>query len=359
MLGSGGAIAAGVYGARPGAPAVSAAPLRRHAALAGMSFGMSVSPADLARAPLARLIAAEADTIEPGNTLKWSPDEPKRGQFVYQVADNIADFAKAHRLRMRGHTAFWWRSVPKWAVPLLAVPGGRDVVLDRIRSVVGHFRGRILEWDVMNEVIEPRDGAPMGLRMAPFGRPVDIGFYVDCFRAAHQADPHAKLYYNEYGIECDAPDEETRRRAVLGFLGELRRRGAPIHGFGIQSHLATYRRFDPGIFRTFLRDVAALGLEIGFTEFDVADSRAPGEIPARDAAVADYAARFLDTGFDERAVKGLVTWGTVNGASWLQGEGWARRADATPLRPLPFDDQYRRTPLWQTIARAYDGAPRR
>lgn len=347
----------------PAAPVPPIAPygLRCHAARRGMSFGCEITSAQVAAGGAAMAaVVAEADMVVPSVEMKWGVTEQVEGRPDYSVAETVAAFAKAHGLRLRGHAGFWYLNLPNWARPELAGPGAEALILARVTDVVGHFKGRVFEWDVVNEAIEPRDNQAGALRLAPFGRPVGAGYIADCFHAAHDADPAAWLFYNDFGVEYDTELEDQRRAGVIGLLRELKRHRAPVHGLGLQSHIGVGRRFNAAKYRAFLAEVAALGLKIRITEFDVADNMAPADIASRDAAVANEARRFLDTAFDERAVEGLLCWGLSDRDSWLRQQHPVRvPADRYPERPLPLDDELRRKPLWQAIATAFDAAPSR
>jgi endo-1,4-beta-xylanase len=334
--------------------------LARRAARRGLSFGCMVRPEHVERgSPLLPVILREAAMLVPENDLKWRALEPARGRPDYSRAEKIVGFAERNGLKMRGHTAFWYKGVPDWAKPEIASPAAMPLALRHVQEVVGHFRGRIAEWDVVNEALEAGDGLPGGLRKAPFGQAMDAGYIADCFHAAREADPNARLYYNDFAVEYDDTPHALRRKGVLDLLAELKRRNAPIDGLGIQSHLCYGWRFTPRLYRTFLADVAATGVDIRLTEMDVADFHAATDIAQRDQQVADHARRYLDTALDEQAVVGLMCWGLRDRDSWMQSERWTQRADGSPERPLPYDDQLQRKPLWDAIGSALDNAPQR
>ena len=339
---------------------VSKEPLRAHAARRGLSFGIGVYDEQVRRGgrPM-QLVAQEADCIVACNALKWGQTEHILGRPDYIAAERAVRFAEQNRLRMRGHTAFWYRNLPAKISQSLNAPETPGLFLKHVGDVVGHFRGRIWEWDVVNEALEPNDKMPGLLRKAPFGK-MDYGYLADIFTAAHEADPAAKLYYNDYALEGTFPFEFEKRKAAITLLTELRRRGAPVHGIGLQSHLATHFPFDTKIFRAFLAELAGMGLEIRLTEFDVSDRRAFGSVEDRDQAVADLGHRYLDVAFAEPAVKGLLCWGLSDKDSFYNAAYCnCRHENGSMQRPLPFDDNYARKPLWYAMARAFDGAPRR
>ncbi|WP_343525290.1 endo-1,4-beta-xylanase [Sphingomonas sp.] len=338
--------------------AAETASLGHRAGTKGLDFGYMLNDAAIApQSPVGAIVARDASMVVPENAMKWSRTVDAAGSPFYDQADRYVDFARTHGLTIRGHTAFWYRSIPAMAESALQGPEWRATLLARVQSIVGHYRGRVAEWDVVNEAIEPRDGQAGGLRIAPFGRPMDTGYIADCFFAAREADPAAHLFYNDYGIENADAASDTKRAAVLGLLAELQRRGAPVDALGMQSHLGVTWRIDHGKLRAFLRDVAAMGLRIRITEMDFRDSDAPGNIAARDALTAGYARAFLDTCLDEAAVKGVMCWGVHDDQSWMQGDAHMKRADGEPLRPLPYDAQLQPKPLWSAIGAAFDAAP--
>ncbi|MFT3968059.1 MAG: endo-1,4-beta-xylanase [Sphingobium sp.] len=347
--------------ATPSIAQASSQPLRQHAARKGMDFGLAVIDSQvLGGGRLMKLVAREADMIVPANALKWGYIEKQLGRPDYGPAERALAFAEKNSLRLRGHAAFWFSNIPPEIRQKLGTKEAPSLFLDHASAIVSRYRGRIFEWDVLNEAIFPQDGAPGDLRRAPFGL-MDYGYYAELFSAVHQADPAARLYYNDFKLEGDSPGDERRRKATLQLLEELLKRNAPVHGLGSQSHLALHLPFQPAPFRAFLSDVAAMGLEIRITEFDVSDSKSKvTDIGERDRQIAARAKIFLDTAFDERAVKGLLCWGVNDGDSFYnQAYCKCGRADGKPMRPLPFDDHLQRKPLWNAIAAAFDGAPAR
>ena len=331
--------------------------LNDRAARRGMKFGCAVLAKRLRIPAYARAVAQESSILVPENEMKWGHTEQRRGRPDYGHADAIAAFAAGHGIGLRGHTAMWYKSRPAWTDEALAAPGGRELALKHVTEIVGHFRGRVAEWDVVNEMIEPKDGLPGGLRKFPPYAPGDVGFIADCFHAARESDPAAKLYYNDYGLEYASEGEDLRRAAALHILEGLKARKAPIDGFGIQCHLKVGNNFKPGIFRDFLAAIAATGVEISLTELDIDDERLPSDVAERDRLVAEHAREFLAAAFEERAVTKLLTWGLVEMDRWLDA---ARpRADRQSHRPLPLDDGFKRKPLWHAIAGSFDNAPLR
>ncbi|GGE01152.1 beta-xylanase [Aureimonas endophytica] len=355
-----GAGALALAAARPSAvPAEEdgEASLATRARRKGLSFGTSVSTAELRLPALRAAVAREADLIVAQNELKWWNTEARRGQPTYGAADAIMNAPEFEALTRRGHTAVWYRSIPDWAKAEFSAGRGEAATLKRVRDIVAHYRGRIVEWDVVNEAVWPADGRPDGLRDTPLAAAGGLDLMADCFRAAHEADPDARLYYNDYAVEYASPGEDEHRAAILTFLEAMKRRNVPIHGFGVQGHLTVGNRFRERVFARFLADLAALDLKIRITEMDVSDQRLPADFALRDGKVADHARQFLDVAFDQPAVVGLVTWGLADPSPWLDAE--RARPDRLPQRALPLDRDFARKPLWTAIARSLDGAAKR
>lgn len=354
------ALATAASGGMAGPAAAAREPdsLAGRAARRGILYGAAVWSEPLrTNAMLQAALARDCAVIVSSFEAKWGQTEQKRGVQNYVRSDFVVDWALRNGLAARGHTAVWYANMPAWAGDALKEPGGQAILDDRIRQVMGHYKGRIVEWDVVNEAIDPRDGRPDGLRNSILYKALGPDYVTRAFKVARETDPGAILFYNDFGIEYDSPDEEQRRNAVLKLLTGLRRAGL-VDGLGIQCHLKVGNRFNPEVLRRFLGEVAALGLRIGLTEFDVNDTRLLADVPARDAAVAEHAKRFLDVALDQAAVTELVTWGLSDVDTWLNMKGFAR-ADGQPSRCLPLDTAMERKPLWHAIAACLDAAPAR
>jgi endo-1,4-beta-xylanase len=329
------------------------------AAERGLIFGAAVQGESLRKDTAYRnAIIRECGVIVPEWEMKWGEIEKAKGRTDYRRADWLATFAAEHGMELRGHTAVWWNNLPAWVKDALPKEGGRALYRDHVRSMLAHFGDRVSSWDVVNEAIEPKDGRADGLRQSDFLKAFGPDHIAEAFRIARDAAPKASLYYNDYGLEYVGRLEDARRESTLRLLSDLKSRGAPIDGLGIQSHLKVGNRFDPQRFRDFLSAVADLGLRILISEFDVSDVRLAPDVEARDRAVAGHAASFLEVAFDEPKVVGLITWGLSDRYSWLNSGPMARK-DKLPTRALPLDKDMRRKPLWHQIARSVASAPER
>lgn len=168
--------------------------LRAHAAQRNLLCGSAVAVAQLTRDPaLGHLLADQAAILVPENELKWVALRPSAGRFDFTLPDALFRFAAEHRQQVRAHTLVWHNSVPKWLQQSDASTDVRTLLVEHIRTVVGRYRGRVHSWDVVNEAILPKDGAPGGLRRSFWYERVGPDYLELAFRTAHEADPKALL----------------------------------------------------------------------------------------------------------------------------------------------------------------------
>ncbi len=340
--------------------------LRRLAAQKGLVYGTTIAAWQILHdPPFIRLVEQQAGLVVPENDMKWQDiNRGRPGDDDYSRADAVAGFAVESGMALRGHNLLWYFRTPPWFFTLPDRKAKEGAVIAHITALAGRYRGIVHSWDVVNEPIEPRDGRPDGLRKAVFLEALGPGYLDLAYRLAHETDPAAKLVVNEYNVELDAPEHETRRVVLLELLQRMRQSGTPVDAVGIQAHLHAVGGppFAADRFRRFLADIAALGLTIEITELDVSDEEAPADIARRDRLVADTYRRFLDVARDEPAVKVVVTWGLSDRHSWIVRHETDRsrwRKDGLPSRPLPFDAELRPKPAFAAIAEAFAHAPAR
>ncbi len=177
-----------------------------------------------------RTLLAHYASVTPEYEMEMSQLEPARGRFDFARADRIVAFAARHGLPVRGHTLVWDEMIPAWLThsqPTRAQLIG--ILHSYIRTVVSHYRGRVGEWDVVNEPLT-RAG---GLRRSLWERVIGPGYLALAFRWAHRADPHAALFLNEYGAEW----RDAKERALHRLVAHLRAAHVPVSGVGFQAHL--------------------------------------------------------------------------------------------------------------------------
>jgi len=295
--------------------------LRAVADRAGLRIGTAVDMTALADdAPYRDLVAKEFSTVTAENVMKWEATEPQQGVHDWAAADRLVDFARANRQLVRGHTLVWHSQNPAWVNEQDLTPAQLRAVLRRhIIDEVTHFKGRIWHWDVANEIFND-DGT---WRDTIWLRNLGKGYVADAFRWAHQADPKAKLFLNDYNNE----GVNAKSDAYYALVKELRAAGVPVQGYGVQGHLAVQYGV-PGDTLANLRRFEKLGLQTAFTEVDV---RLP--LPADPIKVQAQAQGFTSLLqaclLADRCVS-YTLWGFTDRYSWVPGV-FDGEGSATPL----------------------------
>ncbi len=330
---------------------------RKHGLLAGASVVAQAIENDTA---MQQLIEDQYAILVPASELKWRALRPSATQFDFRASDWLFDFAEKHHIAMRGHTLLWHNSVPDW---LQNNPGKYDVrklVVEHIRTVVGRYKGRVQSWDVVNEAILPKDGQPYGLRKSFWYEYVGPDYIDLAYRTAHEADPHAKLTYNDYGVEYDSDEDAERRKYILALVRHLQSQNIPLQAVGIQSHIKAASPYTIGKGLTeYMESIQTLELEIYLTELDVnEDDLSSNDVALRDQVIADTYAQFLDVALATPAVKMVLTWGVSDRRTWLNdGPTHHRKQPNRPQRSLPFDSEYKPAKAFFAIRGSFDSRP--
>ena len=193
------------------------------------------------------------------------------GQFRFDDADAVIDFARDHGMQVRGHTLVWHNQTPEWVFqdaagnPLTSSPEHKALLLqrleDHIRAVAGRYADDIVAWDVVNEVIDENE--PDGLRRSRWYEIAGLDYIRTAFRVAREAAPAAKLFINDYNTNVPA-----KREALYNLVSQLLAEGVPIDGVGHQMHI----NIDwPSVSETeqMLQRFIPLGVEQQITEMDI------------------------------------------------------------------------------------------
>lgn len=353
------------------------------------------------------LVKEQFNQISPENDLKWALIHPRSGPDGYDFgpADAYVDFGVRNHMYIVGHTLIWHSQTPNWVFrgtnPPPAVtntasaaatdsgtnaPGGRrggrgrgfgggfgggfgfsgprasrDELLERMRdhihTVVGRYKGKVQVWDVVNEAVA--DGGTNILRNSLWLQIIGPDFIAKAFQYAHEADPHAILRYNDYGLE-NAP----KRRKLITLIKSLQAQHVPVMAIGSQTHVSvtspSFETEDQA-----LTELSELGLPIHITELDVNGSRGGQRNASADVAsnaeatqggmvdnanqrlANEYATLFKVFIKHQKFVKLVTLWGVNDSVSW--------RANG---RPLLFDGSDQPKPAFAAVIQAASGEQR-
>lgn len=314
----------------------------------------------------AALIKQHFNTISPENVLKWERVHPTVGTYDFGPSDKYVDFGTKNGMFVIGHTLVWHSQVPRWVFQDAAgKPVSRDTLLGRMRdhihTVVGRYKGRIKGWDVVNEALN-EDGT---MRKSQWFNIIGDDFVAKAFQFAHEADPAAELYYNDYSLENPA-----KRDGAIRLVKSLQALGIKVHAIGSQAHV----KMDwPSVALedSMITMFAATGVKVHITELDVdllpansANRTAdvglrlegnkalnpwPDALP--DSMQTKLAKRYGDLFevFKKRAniIDRITFWGVSDGDSWLNGWPIPGRTSY----PLVFDRQHRPKPAFDALVR--------
>ena len=290
-----------------------------------------------------RVLAREFGSITAENDMKWQLVHPEPDRYDFSGADAIMEFARANKQEVRGHTLLWHSQNPQWVLDAAGdwtCDQARDVLEDHVRTVVGRYAGEIYEWDVANEIVQD-DWDTGGVRLRTEVNPFlaacaedPVALIGDTFRWAHEADPQARLFLNDYNAE----GINTKTDFYYALAQELLADGVPLHGFGAQGHLSLMYGFDTSIQANFER-FAALGLDVAVTEADVRvpiEDGADGPTPEQVAQHAQRHDAMLEACLAVPSCTSFTVWGFPDANSWVPdvfpGEEWATifEDDLTP-----------------------------
>ncbi len=307
--------------APPGAPT-----LRERADQAGVLVEAAVRPSLFSEISYSATLAREFNMVEPEDGMKWSVVRRDQG-FDFRQGNEVVKFARAHGMKVRGHCLVWDHDNPRWLTDGSFTPDQLNALLrDHITVVMKHYAGDVFAWDVVNEALHEKGDA----KDSPWYNKPGIGmcgqgtaYGEQSFRWAHEAEPHALLFYNE----AEAEGMNRKSDAVYAMVRDFKSRAVPIDGVGLQMHI---------------------------TELDVSLPVKPGTRAGRQdlELQADVYHRVLEACLAHRGCTAVQMWGFTDKWSWIGSHGHGTRG-AAPI----FDRFYRPKPAYESILAAL--APRK
>ncbi|MDQ1293160.1 MAG: endo,4-beta-xylanase [Actinomycetota bacterium] len=288
--------------------------------------------------------ATQFSMITPENDFKPQFLHPQPDTYAFDEGDALVRFAQANNIRVHAHTLVWHEALPAWMRALKTPDAVEKAMVDHVNTVAGHYRGKVTEWDVVNEPLSDEDAdytnGNRGLRAGrnPWFQALGEQYIDLAFTTAHRADPDADLYLNEYGAEEDG----ERWEALLALAQRLKARGVPIDGIGFQNH--EYEKGDrtaAETFRRHVRKLASIGLKARISEMDVI----LGEGESQDVQVRQFVGK-LDVCVEEPNCTTFGLWGFTDRYGSTSGVG------EYPLptgNALPWDEDLRPKKVYSAL----------
>jgi endo-1,4-beta-xylanase len=321
--------------------------LRARAARTGRPIDMGTA---LASGPLLTddgyraMAGGQFSMLTPENEFKPQFTQPRPGVFTFAEGDTLVDFAQANNMKVHAHTLVWHEALPQWMREVRGADAVKQTMLEHINGVVVHFKGKVAEWDVVNEPMsdDPTDytNGNQGLRAEqnPWFQALGEQYIDLAFRRAHEVDGKAKLFINEYGAEEDG----DRWNALYALVKRLKDRGVPLHGIGFQNHeYSPNDRTDAETFRKHVKALADIGVEARVSEMDV-----PAAEDERNIQAEQFAGK-LKVCREEPNCHSFSSWGFTD--KYGSANGHDKEYPPQPVDALPWDAAMHPKPAYTTM----------
>ncbi|MFD0693673.1 endo-1,4-beta-xylanase [Paenibacillus sp. GCM10027628] len=300
-------------------------------------------------------IARHYNSITAENQMKFGEIHPEEDRYAFEAADEIMDFAVRNGIAVRGHTLVWHNQTSDWVFESPSGgPPGRELLLSRMKqhiyTVAGRYKGQVYAWDVVNEAIE--DKTDLVMRRTKWLEILGEDYIRHAFEAAHEVDPEALLFYNDYN-----ETEPVKRDKIYNLVRSLKEEGVPIHGIGMQGH---WNIHGPSLdeIRKAIELYASLDVQLHVTELDLSvfrhdDRRIDLKAPTEEMAELQHQRYEEIFGLFKEykdAITAVTFWGTADNYTWL---------DDFPVRgrknwPFLFDEKLMPKPaFWGVIGRGH------
>jgi endo-1,4-beta-xylanase len=284
-----------------------------------------------------------------GNEMKFVSLEPKQGVFDFSKSDMFVDYAQKYNMKVRGHTLCWHTQLPGFINAGLTngIANGTftraslmAILKNHINTVVSRYKGKLHQWDVVNEAIDVT--TPSGLRENIWQQIIGNDYIDSAFVWANRADPSAKLYLNDYGVEFNGT---TKANAIFNYIQGMRMRNIPITGVGLQCHF-TVNTINFTTFDSNLKRYAINGLEAIVTELDIKilDTNYTANANLQLTNQANDYKNLIQVCLNNPNCRTFVTWGFTDAISWIPAQ-----TNYIYGHALVFDESYKPKPAYTAM----------
>ncbi len=304
-------------------------------------FGASINVPLLKTNLTYKAVAArEYSSLTPENVMKMAPIHPGLNTYNWINADTLVNFALQNTQRIHGHALVWHQSVPGWVTNFVGDSAAWENILKtHIQTVVSHYARRLASWDVVNEAFNDNGT----LRSTIWLQHLGPGYIARCFHYAHEADPAALLFYNDYGHEYSA----AKLNAIDSLLRSFLQNGVPVHGTGLQMHIN--KNTSTSLIANAIKVMAQTSLKVHISELDISMNPEGNQsltfTPALSQVQADkynFIARVYKN-IPAAQQHGITTWNVSDADTWIT-TNYNR-----PDWPLPFDTTYQNKQAYYAI----------
>ena len=277
------------------------------------------------------------------NEMKFDATEPNKGQFSYNKGDRMVAYAKSNKMRVRGHALAWHSQVPGWVNNIRDKQQLLAVLKNHIDNVVGHWKGEVAEWDVVNEAINDDNNHGWRSNGSVWFQTIGAEFLDSAFVWAHAADPDAELCYNDYAIEWGL-GQGSKAGFVVDQVKRWKQNNIPITCVGTQTHIEISHETTPQNVRALAKALAEYDVVLNITELDIGFPKGS----ANNLGASDYAKQghlyrqFMDVFLEEPNMGEFVICGLTDAHSWLDEQQGKTEG-------LLYDKQYKPKPAYDSI----------
>lgn len=286
------------------------------------------------------IVNTQFNRVTPENAFKIAALHPEKNQFNWTEADVLVDYCLKNNQKLHGHTLVWHANLPAWVENYTGSESDwEELFKNHIQTICRHFKGKVQSWDVVNEAFN-ENGT---LRNSIWKQKLGPSYIEKAFQYAHEADPGALLFYNDFNLSMNP----SKRKAVLKLMQNLRHRGVPIDGIGMQMHISIQWPENADMAEA-MEEITEAGFKLHLSEIDISLNPYNKEFDLTEELLNRQADKMkaislMYQRLPEQLQFGMSFWGVSDTYSWIRSS--FNREDY----PLLFDDAYQIKPMYKKL----------